>query len=126
MKRLAITVLTTLLLMGLSAFAQEAQPTQGEQRQRRGGSLGFAQPPERAARLARELGLSDEQKARVQKIYEDAGKDAQPGASPQERIARTNEKVRTVLTDDQKKKFDEMNQRRQGGTGGGGQKSPSF
>ena len=139
MKRLMMIAVSALLLMGLSAFAQEAQPQQGQQGgggQRRGGMM--MSPEQRAGRLAEQLGLSDDQKAKVQKIYEDSAKDMQgmQGASREDRMAKmqeTNEKVKGVLNDDQKKKFDEMQQQmrdrqRQGGQGGegGGQKPPSF
>ncbi len=138
MKRLMMIAVSALLLMGLSAFAQEAQPAQGQggegQGQRRGGMM--MSPEQRANRLAEQLSLSDDQKAKVQKIYEDAAKDMQgmQGASREERMAKmqeTNEKVKGVLNDDQKKKFDEMQQQmRQRGPGGqggeGGQKPPSL
>jgi Spy/CpxP family protein refolding chaperone len=134
-----IIVVSALMLIGLSAFAQEQQapPPQGQGGgQGRGGMM--ASPEQRANRLAEQLSLSDDQKAKVQKIYEDAQKDMQgmQGASREDRMAKmqaTNEKVKAVLTDDQKKKFDEMQQRmrdrqRQGGPGGegGGQKPPSL
>ena len=137
--RWMIIAVSTLLMMGLSAIAQEAQqaPPPAEGGQRRGGGM-MASPEQRAARLAERLNLSDDQKAKVQKIYEDAQKDMQgmQGASREDRMAKmqaTNEKVKAVLNDDQKKKFDEMQQRmrdrqRQGGPGGesGGQKPPSL
>lgn len=129
---------SALLLMGLSAFAQEQQappPGQGGGQGRRGMMMS---PEDRANRLAEQLSLSDEQKAKVQKIYEDAQKDMQgmQGATREERMAKmqaTNEKVKEVLNDDQKKKFEEMQQRmrdrqRPGAPGGteGGQKPPSI
>ena len=136
MKRLMMIAVSALLLMGMSAFAQEAQPQQGQQGgegQRRGGGM-MMSPEQRANRMAEQLGLSDDQKAKVQKIYEDSAKDMQSmqGASREDRMAKmqeTNEKVKAVLNDDQKKKFDEMNQRmrdRQRQGGDGGQKPPSL
>jgi periplasmic protein CpxP/Spy len=135
MKRLMMIAVSALLLMGMSAFAQEAQPAQGQQGggQRRGGMMGT--PAERANRLAEQLKLSDDQKAKVQKIYEDApGMDKMRDMSPEDRRAAmmaTNDKVKEVLNDDQKKQFEEMMQRRGGGgrpQGGdsGGQKPPSL
>jgi periplasmic protein CpxP/Spy len=128
---------SALLMMGLSAFAQEAQqqtppPGEGGGQGRRAGMMS---PEQRATRLAERLSLSDDQKAKVQKIYEDAQKDMQgmQGASREDRMAKmqaTNDKVREVLNDDQKKKFDDMQQQmRQRGPGGqggeGAQKPPS-
>ena len=135
MKRLMMIAVSALLMMGMSAFAQEAQPQQGQQGgegQRRGGMM--MSPEQRANRMAEQLGLSDDQKAKVQKIYEDSAKDMQSmqGASREDRMAKmqeTNEKVKAVLNDDQKKKFDEMQQRmrdRQKQGGDGGQKPPSL
>ena len=133
--RLMMIAVSALLMMGLSAFAQEAQqgPPPGEGGQRRGGMMGT--PEQRAARLAERLNLTDDQKAKVQKIYEDSQKDMQnmQGASREDRMAKMQEvngKVREVLNDEQKKKFDEMQQQmRQRGPGGqggeGGQKPPS-
>jgi Spy/CpxP family protein refolding chaperone len=136
--RWMMIAISALMLIGLSAFAQEQQappPGQGGG-QGRGGMM--MSPEQRANRLAEQLSLSDDQKAKVQKIYEDAQKDMQSmqGASREDRMAKmqaTNEKVKAVLNDDQKKKFDEMQQRmrdrqRQGGPGGegGGQKPPSL
>jgi len=132
--RWMIIAISALMLIGLSAFAQEQQappPGQGGG-QGRGGMM--MSPEQRANRLAEQLSLSDDQKAKVQKIYEDAQKDMQgmQGASREDRMAKmqaTNEKVKAVLTDDQKKKFDEMQQRmrdrQRGGPGGeGGEKKP--
>ena len=135
--RWMIIAISALMLIGLSAFAQEQQappPGQGGG-QGRGGMM--MSPEQRATRLAEQLSLSDDQKAKVQKIYEDAQKDMQgmQGASREDRMAKmqaTNEKVKAVLTDDQKKKFDEMQQRmrdrQRGGPGGegGAQKPPSL
>ena len=135
--RWMIIAISALMLIGLSAFAQEQQaPPAGQGGgQGRGGMM--MSPEQRATRLAEQLSLSDDQKAKVQKIYEDAQKDMQgmQGASREDRMAKmqaTNEKVKAVLTDDQKKKFDEMQQRmrdrQRGGPGGegGGQKPPSL
>ena len=133
MKRLMMIAVSALLLMGMSAFAQEAQPQQGQQGgQRRGGMMGT--PAERADRLAQQLKLSDDQKAKVQKIYEDApAMDKMRDMSPEDRRAAmqaTNDKIKEVLNDDQKKQFEEMMQRRGGGPrpqgGDGGQKPPSL
>ena len=138
MKRLMMIAVSALLLMGMSAFAQEAQnpPANQGEGQRRGGMM--QSPEQRAARLAERLSLTDEQKAKVQKIYEDSAKDMQgmQGASREERMAKmqaTNDKVKAVLNDDQKKKFDEMQQQMRQGGGGrpqgggeGGQKPPSL
>lgn len=137
-QRWMIIAFSALMLIGLSAFAQEQQappPGQGGGQGRRGGMM--ASPEQRANRLAEQLKLSDEQKAKVQKIYEDAQKDMEgmQGASREERMAKmqeTNGKVKAVLNDDQKKQFDEMQERmrqrqRPGGPGGeGGQKPPSL
>jgi Spy/CpxP family protein refolding chaperone len=139
MKRWMMIAMSALLLMGVSAFAQEAQPpAQGQgggQGQGRGGMM--MSPEQRTTRLAEQLSLTDEQKTKVQKIYEEQQKDMQgmQGASREERMAKmqaTNDKIKAVLTDEQKKKFDDMQQRmRQRGPGGpgggeGGQKPPSF
>ena len=138
MKRLLMIAVSALMLMGMSAFAQEAQNPPANQGEGQGRGRGQMMSPEqRATRLAEQLSLTDEQKAKVQKIYEDSAKDMQSmqGASREDRMAKmqeTNEKVKAVLNDDQKKKFDEMQQRmRQGGGrpqggGEGGQKPPSF
>lgn len=135
MKRLMMIAVSALLLMGLSAFAQEAQPAQPQGQgggQRRGGMMGT--PAERADRLATQLKLSDDQKAKVQKIYEDApAMEKMRDMSPEDRRAAmqaTNDKIKEVLNDDQKKQFEEMMQRRGGGPrpqgGDGGQKPPSL
>ena len=134
MKRWMMIAMSALLLMGVSALAQEATPpAQGQgggQGQGRGGMM--MSPEQRTTRLAEQLSLTDEQKTKVQKIYEEQQKDMQgmQGATREERMAKmqaTNDKIKAVLTDDQKKKFDEMQQRmRQRGPGGpgGGEGAP--
>src|SRR5512140_2368363 len=131
--RWMIFAVCTLMLIGLSAFAQEqpAQPAQPQgQGQGQGGGQGrgrgmMMSPEQRTARLSEELSLTDDQKAKVQKIYEDQQKEMadMQGATREERMAKmqaTNEKIKGVLNDDQKKKFDEMQQRMRRGPGGPG------
>lgn len=110
-----------IILGALVALMACAQPMDAQER--RGGPRRM-DPEQISERLDKELDLTDEQEAKITAIYKEFF-----GQQPQERPSREemrtkmkemNEKIKAVLNDDQKKKFDEMQQKmRRRGPGGG-------
>jgi hypothetical protein len=115
------------LLVSLMSFAVllflSLSPAGAQQRMR-------LTPEQRAARLKDSLALNDDQVAKVVTIYQDADKQREEAFSSagDDRDARmaamrkvmddTDAKVESVLTGDQKTKYDDMKkQRAQGGQG---------
>src|SRR4030095_12148120 len=95
----------------------------GKSGQGQGGRGQMMSPEERVAQLDKALSLTDEQKTKIKDIYTKAGeqmREAFRGGGGDREAARgkmmeamrkTREDVRAVLTDEQKKKFDELPQR---------------
>ncbi len=129
---LAVTMLCAFLMFGLTALAQEQQgPPPGAQQRR-----GMQSPQERADNLAKELTLTDDQKKKVLTALEDQQKQRQAlmgdtSLSQEDRMTKmreistkTNDAIKAVLNDEQKKKYDESMQRRRGPGGPGGPGGP--
>lgn len=128
MRRLLVIVATTAIFAG-PAHAQPQQrtsilrihphnPPVNNPHDYRHERASFPTPEKRAENLVQLLGLSSEQKDQVQAIFVDEDKQstalwADTSLAPQARIGKLDElrdatvqKVRTVLNDDQRKKFD--------------------
>lgn len=88
-------------------------------------------PKERAARLKEKLSLTDEQTAKVEKIFADsqAKFEKEMGATEEERYARreamkkmmdeTHAEINKILTDEQKAEFKKLQEERREGMGRG-------
>lgn len=115
------------------SVAAQAQDQKGEGR--RGGRDGqgrgqMMSPDERVAQLDKALTLTEDQKTRIKEIYAKSAEEMRAafrGANGDREAARTKmmelmrktrEEVRAQLTEEQKKKFDEMPQRGGGDQGG--------
>ncbi len=115
-----------------STFAEDAVPADkpavapGEHRRGGPGQMG-----DRGARMKEALGLSDEQAAKVKAIFEEAQPQMKAivedaNLSREDKQAKMkvlrdaqNAKIKALLTEEQAKKFDEMQAKRmQGGPGG--------
>jgi Spy/CpxP family protein refolding chaperone len=112
------------------AFAEDQKPAPGAGENPRGGRQQMT-PEQRADRLKQELGLTDDQTAKVKAVYEknqDKFKALREDKSLSEEDRRakfremmksTMEDVSAILTPEQKTKFQEqMQRRREGGKGG--------
>lgn len=125
-KRVAAILSLALLAATLPAMAQYGQgpgpggPPEGH----RGGGPG-ANPKERAAHLAKKLNLTDEQKSKVEAIFQYEQKQLDKlredsSLSREDRRAKfqqiresTSSRVKEVLTKEQQQKYDEMHERMQ-------------
>jgi hypothetical protein len=147
-KQIFTLALSVAVGVGLAAAAPMPQDQgnsqgneQGAQHQGWGGHRQAMNPDERAQRLSKRLKLSDEQTGQVKSILSDRVQQMQSirqdtSLQPQDRRAKmqslrqdTDNKIRGVLNDNQKKKYDAMEQqmqqrmqhrRTQEGNGGGG------
>ena len=102
--------------------APQSAPANGPEH---GRGYGHFDPAKRADMLAKQLSLTDDQKAKVLDIYkaeqskmEDARSDS--SASPEDRRAKmmeihkgTDDQIRALLNSDQQKKWDEMQSKRE-------------
>lgn len=121
-KIILVAVLASTVALGIQVYAllQEGPPPGGP-------GYGHRQPPsaeEKTARLTKALGLTEEQQGKVKSILEEQHQQMgklreDTSVAPKERFAKMRElrekahnQIKNVLTDDQKKKFDEMAQRR--------------
>ena len=89
-------------------------------------------PDERVAQLDKALTLTEEQKTKIKDIYTKSGEEMravfrESGGDREaarnkmmELMRKTREDIRALLTDEQKKKFDELPQRGAGDQGGRG------
>ncbi|HEV3038307.1 MAG TPA: hypothetical protein VHA33_11070 [Candidatus Angelobacter sp.] len=111
----------------LAAFAQ--QPAQDDAKQSEHGAAGHARrghmpnPEAQLKHLTEVLNLTDNQQTAVKAILDDTNKQAEAvhadkSLSPEDRRAKlttlhesTHTKIRDILNDDQKKKFDDMRAR---------------
>jgi protein CpxP len=142
---LAITA-SAVLVLGLGLTTARAQdststppdnaaqnpPPQGGMREGRGGM----NPDQMLARLDQRLHLSDDQKGKIRTILQDRVAAMQKLRSdtsmPQDErrskmqsiSADHNDQIKAVLTDDQKKEFDQMMEHRGGMRNGGGNPPP--
>ena len=130
--RNTLLFLAACLLAG-AAFAQQNTPPAGEQQG--GQRRGMPSVDDQLKNLTERLSLTDDQQAKIKPILEDQRTQMQAlmkddSLSPDDRRAKgrsiresTDTKIRDVLTDDQKKKYDawqqemrdRMRQRQQGG-----------
>ncbi len=113
-----VIVLSVLLMLALSAVAQEQAPSGQEQQPRRGGMM--MSPQDRVDMMAKELNLTDDQKAKIKTILEDNQKQMQTlrgdsSMSQEDRRAKMMEMrtkegdaIKAVLDKDQQKKYDDM------------------
>jgi Spy/CpxP family protein refolding chaperone len=128
-----------LAVLGLLSFASNAMAQEqgqgGGQGQGqgggRGGRGGFS-PEAQLDRMSKELNLTDDQKTKIKPILEDGRKQMEAlrddtASSRDDKIAKMqeirkgqDEKIKAVLTDEQKKKFDEMRKQGPGGRRGEG------
>jgi len=133
MKTIRKIMLLAVCALATAALAQQNPPPQGggeDQGRRRG----MPSVEDQLKGLTERLGLNDEQQAKVKTILEDTrsqmGKVMQDESmSREDKMAKgrslreaSNAKIREVLTDEQKKKFDdlqkEMQERRRPPSGG--------
>lgn len=115
-------LLAVAIVFSLAAFSQTGE-TGGPPSD--SGRRPMMSPAEQLKRLDGELKLTDDQKSKIQPILEDQQKQMQQvmadsSASPQDKMPKMREihesssdKIRELLTDQQKTKFDEMEKRRQ-------------
>jgi periplasmic protein CpxP/Spy len=118
--RLLIAALA-LAMLSLPALAQESSATQSTEAQ--GKHHGMPSIDERVAHMTKVLGLSEDQQTKVKSILTDQRDQMMSlrqdtSTAPQDRRAKfqeihqgTQQKIRDVLTDDQKTKFDQMQER---------------
>ena len=121
-----------LFVAGVQAQDQKA-PSEGRRGrggQEQGGRGQMPSPEARVEQLDKALSLTDEQKTKIKEIYTKAGEEMRAAMKEgggdreaargkmMERMRATRDQVRAVLTDEQKKKFDEMPQRGGGDQGG--------
>lgn len=122
-------LLSVLLLFALSVVAQEQAPPSGQEQQQPRRPM-MQTPQERLDNLAKELNLTDDQKAKIKPILEDEHKQMQAlrsdtSMSPEDRRAKMmqvrdkmNDSIKAVLDKDQQKKYDEMMTKMRGPRGG--------
>ncbi len=118
----AMLVVSQQLVLAQEQQQKQAPPLQGRG-QGRGGMM--MSPEERAKQLKERLSLSDEQTAQVQKIFEESQKkmmamrDSLRGDFDamrkvvQEVTEKTDKDIKTLLTEEQVKKYDEVIKQRQ-------------
>jgi protein CpxP len=118
MKTIRKITLLAVCALAAVAFAQQNPPPQGGGDQ--GRRRGMPSVDDQLKNLTEKLGLTDDQQAKVKPILEDAHSQMatlmqDESMSREDKMAKgrslretTNGKIRDVLTDDQKKKFDEM------------------
>jgi len=115
------------VLCGVRAYGQEAPQAPGGEHM---GPRHRMTPDEELQRLDKSLKLTDDQKNQIKPILEDRQKKmeslhADISLSPEDRMEKmrsimkeSNQKIRDLLKDDQKKQFDEMQQHARGRMGG--------
>lgn len=132
----ALAVAAMAICLAMPAYGQTTRPFRegrgaaSRPGERRGGE-GFSLL-ERAQKMVNDLKLSDEQKEKVSEIFDKAREDARSmrqdlaNVSPQERgdrirefVSSLREKIGGVLTDEQKKEFQQKMQELRGGAAGG-------
>jgi periplasmic protein CpxP/Spy len=121
-KIIFVAVLVSTIALGIHAYSQEGPPPGGPV-----GHGGFRQPPsaeEQTARLTKALTLTEEQQGKVKGILEEQHQQMgklreDTSVAPEDRFGKMRElrekahsQIKAVLTDEQKKKFEEMEQHR--------------
>ncbi len=113
MKSIKIVLLLAVSLLTVGALAQQTPPPPG-------GGRGPMSVDDQVKGLTDRLGLSDDQQAKIKPILEDTRSQMQKirqddSLSQEDKMAKgrslreaTNGKIRDLLTDNQKKKFDDM------------------
>jgi len=140
--RIAALVLCTLVLGTAALHAQDTPPTppSGEQGPPGGGPGGRMNPERQLDMMTKALNLAPDQVAQIKTIQADNRKETmalrEDSATPQDQKrekmmamrAASEAKIRAILNDDQKPKYDAMlarqRDRMQGGRGGEGQPAP--
>jgi len=125
MKQLRTLALLAVCSFALSAIAQQTPPANTHEGHGQGQGMGHGQGmgmptvDEMVQTMSEKLNLTDEQKPKVRKIAEETHKKmdamhADQSVSREDRMAKMRSmhddamsQVRTILTDDQKKKLDE-------------------
>lgn len=136
MKSIKMIFLLAVSMLTIGAFAQQNPPPPGPQ----GGGRGPMSVDDQVKNLADRLNLTADQQAKIKPILEDSRSQMMKirqddSLSPEDKRAKgrelreaTNRKIREVLTDDQKKQFDdmlkEMRDRQQQQQGGGAPPKP--
>jgi Spy/CpxP family protein refolding chaperone len=122
-----------LFVAGVQAQDQKA-PSEGRRGKDGQGRGQMMSPEARVEQLDKALSLTDEQKTKIKDIYTKAGEEMRAAMKEgggdreamrgkmMERMKATQDQVRALLTDEQKKKFDEMPQRGGGDRGGRGKR----
>jgi Spy/CpxP family protein refolding chaperone len=118
-KILFVAVLVCTIALGIQAYGQEGPPP--------GGPGGHRQRPsaeEQTSRLTKALSLTEEQQGKVKAILEEQHQEMgklreDSSVAPEDRFSKMRElrekahaQIKEVLTDEQKKKFEEMEQHR--------------
>ena len=134
LRMMSLAVLCAAFIFAVSAFAQEQGAAGQEQQAPRRGMM--QSPQERLDAMTKALNLTDDQKAKIKPILENETKQMQDMRANTEMsredrmtkrrdiMTKTNDDIKAVLTDEQKKKFDEMNSQRRGPGGPGGPGGP--
>jgi Spy/CpxP family protein refolding chaperone len=132
MKMHKVSLLVALAAGALIAFTPtlraENKPERPDRSERPGGAPG--QPGDMLKKMAEELGLSDEQKAKLGEAFK-AQREAMKDLSPEERREKMKEsreamnaKVKEILTAEQYAKWEKIrDERRPGGPGGPGKEA---
>ena len=124
MKQVTTAIFAALLLLGLTAFAQQQNPSGQAQPSGDQGQARHAMPSvdDQLKNLTDKLSLTADQQAKIKPILQDTQTQAQAvmkdsSLSQDDRRAKmrslhesSSAKIRDVLNDDQKKKFDDWQQ----------------
>jgi periplasmic protein CpxP/Spy len=120
-------VMSLFLCLSLGAFAQDqeqnAPPQQGAEQGGHGRRGMRGNPEQRLERLSKQLNLTDDQKAKIKPILDD--EDAKMKAlwqdtstAPEDKRGKlmavhqtANDQIKSLLTEDQQKKFSDMQER---------------
>jgi periplasmic protein CpxP/Spy len=123
-KRFLTIAASGVLVIGLALCGVQANAQSGSSEGHRRGRRHQMSPDQQLQRLSETLSLTDDQKGQIRPILEDRHQKMQSirsesSLSRQERISKmrsifeeSDNKIRAVLNDDQKQKFDEMRQQR--------------
>jgi len=139
MKQIKIIVLAAVCLLALAAVAQSNPPAQGGGGNQPQGQRGPMSVDDQLKNLTDRLSLTADQQGKIKPILEDRNQQMQALRNDQsltqdDRRTKgraiqeaSTQKIRDVLTDDQKKKYDDMQQEmrdRQRQRQGGGDSNP--
>jgi Spy/CpxP family protein refolding chaperone len=127
MKRIRTVISLGIAIFAISAFAQQQPSGQGEQTPAPQAGRQMPTIDEQVKRLSDRISLTDDQQAKTKTILEDQRTQAQAlmkddSLAPDEKRQKfmglrqtTISKIKDLLNDDQKKKFDAYLQEMQGG-----------